>query len=74
MTTLGALTQAWVVAEASLPLSWRITGLMRFGSEWAAFSEGPGEADHVEASAGHAYQALLRLSERLLTRRGSVSG
>jgi len=74
MTTLGALSQAWVATEASLPLGWRITGLMRFGSEWVAFSEGPGEADHLEASAGHAYQALQRLSERLMSRRGSVSG
>lgn len=35
MAPLGALSQAWVSAEASLPLGWRIRGLWRFG-------EGPG--------------------------------
>ena len=30
---LGALSQSWIAAEASLPLSWRLTGLMQFGGE-----------------------------------------
>ena len=47
MTTLGALSQSWIAAEASLPLGWQLTGLMQFGGEWVAFSEGPGEADHL---------------------------
>jgi hypothetical protein len=29
MSTLGALSQAWVSAEASLPLGWQIVGLLR---------------------------------------------
>jgi hypothetical protein len=28
---LGALSLAWVRAEASLPHGWQLTGLMRFG-------------------------------------------
>jgi len=74
MTTLGALSQAWVAAEASLPLGWQLTGLMRFGGEWVAFSEGPGEADHLEASGPYAYEALKRLSDRLRSQRGRMSG
>ena len=38
---LGALSQAWVSAEASLPFGWEIGGLWRFGDEWVALSEGP---------------------------------
>jgi hypothetical protein len=30
MAPLGALSQAWVNAEASLPLGWQISGLWRF--------------------------------------------
>ena len=74
VTTLGALSQSWIAAEASLPLGWRLTGLMQFGGEWVAFSEGPGEADHLEASGIYAYEALKRLSDRLRERRGPVSG
>jgi len=62
MTTLGALSQARTNAEASLPLGRQLTGLMRFGGEWVAFSEGPGETDHLEASGTCAYVALKRLS------------
>lgn len=39
MSALGALSQAWVSAEAALPPGRRVTGLMRFGEEWVAFSE-----------------------------------
>ena len=74
MAPLGALSQAWTSAEASLPLGWNVTGLMRFGGEWVAFSEGPTADDHIEASGTYAYQALQRLSERLRERRGPVSG
>ncbi len=33
MAPLGALSQAWVSAEASLPLDWQILGVWRFGNE-----------------------------------------
>ena len=29
MSTLGAVSQAWVSAEAALPLNWRIVGVLR---------------------------------------------
>jgi hypothetical protein len=74
MAPLGALSQAWVTAEASLPLGWEITGLMRFGDEWIAFSEGPSSDEHIEASGAFVVQALNRLAERLRERRGSATG
>ena len=74
MTTLGALSQAWTSAEAALPLGWHVTGLMRFGGQWVAFSEGPTADDHIEASGIYAYQALQRLSDRLQERRGPLTG
>jgi len=47
---------------------------MRFGGEWVASSEGPAEADHLEASGIYAYEALKRLSDRLRERRGPATG
>jgi hypothetical protein len=74
MGSLGALSQAWVSAEAALPLGWQLSGLMRFGGEWIAFSEGPAADDHLEASGRYAEQALRRLSDRLRERRGPTTG
>jgi hypothetical protein len=33
---------------------------MQFGGEWVGFGEGPGEADHPEASGLYAYEALRK--------------
>ena len=74
MGGLGALSQAWVSAEAALPLGWQLSGLMKFGGEWVAFSEGPTVDDHLEASGRYAEQALRRLSDRLRERRGPTTG
>jgi len=74
MTTLGDLSQAWVSAEAALPLGWRLTGLMQFGAGWVAFSNGAEPDDHLEAGGAHAAQALARLAEALRERRGSATG
>ncbi len=63
MSMLGDLSQAWVSAEAALPLGWRLTGLRQFGAGWVAFSNGPGAAQHIEAIGRYAEQALARLSE-----------
>ena len=57
MAPLGALSQAWVSAEASLPRGWEIAGLWRFGEEWIALSEGP-DRDYVDASGRYPDQAL----------------
>jgi hypothetical protein len=41
MSPLGALSQAWTSAEASLPLGWQLSGLYRFDDLWVALGEGP---------------------------------
>jgi hypothetical protein len=70
---LGALSQSWVSAEASLPLGWRISGLWRFDDLWVALSEGPDD-DYLSGSGEVADQALRRLADRLRERRGPVTG
>ena len=50
MAPLGALTQAWTAAEASLPLGWRVAGLcfsMTVGS-----TAQPAFVDHVGRRGG----------------------
>jgi hypothetical protein len=74
MAPLGALSQSWVTAEASLPLGWQISGLWRFDDLWVALSEGPAFDDYLSGSGQHAEQALRRLADRLRERRGSASG
>ena len=41
MAPLGALTQAWTAAEASLPLGWQMTGLYRFDELWVGLAQRP---------------------------------
>ena len=74
MAPLGALSQAWVSAEASLPFGWGIAGLWRFDDVWIALSEGPAFDDYLSGSGRHADQALRRLADRLQERRGVASG
>ena len=74
MTTLGALSQSWVTAEASLPLGWQIRGLWRFEDIWVALSEGPTFEDYLSGSGQYADQALRRLADRLRERRGPTTG
>jgi hypothetical protein len=65
MAPLGALSQSWVTAEASLPLGWQISGLWRFDDLWIDYLSGCGD---------HADQALRLLSDRLRERRGPTTG
>ena len=65
MAPLGAFTQAWTAAEASLPLGWPISGLWRFDELWIALGEGPAFDDYASGSAQYAEQALRRLADRL---------
>jgi hypothetical protein len=74
MAPLGALSQAWVSAEASLPLGWQISGLWRFDDLWIALSEGPTFDDYLSGSGRYADRALNRLADRLRERRGSATG
>ena len=74
MAPLGALSQAWVSAEASLPLGGQISGLWRFGDLWIALSEGPDFDDYLSGSGQYADQAVRRLADRLRERSGIASG
>ncbi|MEP6468886.1 MAG: hypothetical protein ABJC24_03870 [Chloroflexota bacterium] len=74
MTALGALSQSWVSAEASLPLGWQISGLWRFDDLWVALSEGPTFDDYLSGSGQCADQALRRLADRLREGRGAATG
>jgi hypothetical protein len=72
---LGALTQAWVMAEASRPLGWKVTGLLahRWGRV-AGDSERADEGQRAEGRGGYPEQALRRLGEELARLRGSANG
>jgi hypothetical protein len=72
MAPLGALSQAWVSAEASLPRG-GIAGVWRFGEAWIALSEGPDRA-FLDASGRYPDQALHKLADALRERRGSATG
>ena len=74
MAPLGAISQAWISAEASLPLGWQISGLWRFDELSIALSEGPAFDDYLSGSGQYADQALRKLSDRLRERRGPVTG
>lgn len=74
MAPLGALSQAWVSAEASLPSGWETAGVCRFGDEWVALSEGPAFEDYLSGSGQYADQALRRLVDQLRERRGPATG
>ena len=74
MAPLGALTQAWISAEAALPLGWQISGLWRFDELWVALSEGPAFDDYASGTGQYADQAPRRLSDRLRERRGPTTG
>ena len=74
MAPLGALSQAWTAAEASLPLGWRLSGLYRFEDLWVGLAEGPAFEDYASGSGLYAEQALRRLSDRLRERRGPTTG
>jgi hypothetical protein len=73
MAPLGALSQAWVSAEASLPLGWRLGGLYRFEETWIGLAEGP-EFDDRQRLGPVCGEALRRLSDRLRERRGPTTG
>jgi hypothetical protein len=74
VASLGALSQAWTSAEASLPLGWKVSGLWRFDDLRVALGEGPAFDDYASGSGQFAEQALRRLSNRLREKRGVASG
>jgi len=74
MAPLGALSQAWTSAEASLPLGWQLSGLFRFEELWVGLAEGPEFDDYLSGSGQYAEEALRQLSDRLRGRRGPATG
>ena len=74
MAPLGAFSQSWVSAEASLPLGWEISGLWRFEGLWVALAEGATFDEYLSGSGQYADQALRRLADRLRERRGPTTG
>ena len=66
---VGALTMAWIAAEAARPLEWRLSGLFRFGDLWVALCEGPTFEDYSYGTGQYAEQALRRLAEAMRERR-----
>jgi hypothetical protein len=74
MAPLGALSQSWVTAEASLPVGWHFSGLWRFDNLRIGLSEGPAFDDYLSGSGQYAEQALRRLADQLRERRGPATG
>ena len=72
MSTLGALSQAWVTAEASLPLGWKLMGLQREADaeRWEAVPQGPTPAEVVTGRGDDPVQALHGLAVALRERHG----
>jgi len=75
---LGALSMAWVTAEAALPLGWQLIGVWRdqdAPGEWMAVASGPLQpADMVTGRGDQPEKALNRLADLLRERRGPVTG
>ncbi|MBA3688892.1 MAG: hypothetical protein H0W81_08700 [Chloroflexi bacterium] len=73
--TLGALSMAWVAAEAARPLGWVIVGVwldQEKRGKWQAVANGPSGSAEVEIGhGGDPSQALRRLAEALQKRRGA---
>jgi hypothetical protein len=74
MAPLGALSQAWVSAEASLPLGWQISGLWRFGDVWVSLAEGPIFEEYLSGCGQQSDHAVRGLADRLRERCGSAPG
>jgi hypothetical protein len=70
VAALGALSQAWTSAEASLPLGWRLSGLYRFEDLWVGLAEGPAFEDYESGTGQYGEQALRRQADRLRVRVG----
>jgi hypothetical protein len=75
---LGALSQAWVAAEASLPLGWLVVALTRdprWPDKWTAIATGPLQPTDVATGTGdQPHKALRRLAEELRRIKGPMTG
>jgi hypothetical protein len=68
--TLGALSLAWISAEAALPLGWKIVKLERDADaeRWTATAQGPTPEDAVTGIGDEPVQALHELAVALRER------
>ena len=75
MAPLGALSQAWVSAEASKPRGWRLMALVRQPDrdDWQATAAGPLDGQTAHGRGSHPDQALRLLADELRRIRGSVT-
>jgi len=75
---LGALSMAWISAEAAMPLGWHLVGVWRdqdAPGEWMAVAGGPNQPDDMLTGRGdQPDKALGRLADALRERRGPVTG
>jgi hypothetical protein len=73
---LGVLSMAWVEAEASMPLGWRLMALVRQpdSDDWQATAAGPLDGQTVHGRAGEPAQALRLLAKELKRIRGPMTG
>lgn len=78
----GKLTHAWTKASASLPLEWRLMGVVLGPREadpvirsesWVAWARGP-KGERAEGQGEFPEQALYDLAERLRQLRGDANG
>jgi hypothetical protein len=76
MAPLGALSQAWVEAEASMPLGWRLMALVRQpdSDDWQATAAGLLDGQTVHGRGGQPERALRRLAEELRRIKGPMTG
>jgi hypothetical protein len=76
MSGLGALSQAWLEAEASLPLGWRLMALVRQpdSDDWQATAAGPLDGQTLHGRGAQPEQALRRLADELQRIRGPLTG
>jgi hypothetical protein len=73
---LGALSTAWVEAEAAMPLGWRLMALVRQpdSDDWLATAAGPLDGQTIHGRGSHPDQALLLLADELRRIHGSTTG
>ena len=64
------------MAEASLPLGWRLMALVRDSDsdDWLATAAGPLDGQTVHGRGGRPDQALSRLADELRRIRGPMTG
>jgi hypothetical protein len=67
---------AWVTAEASMPLGWRLTALVRQpdSDDWQATAAGPLDGQTVHGRGEQPERALRRLAEEVRRIKGPMTG